>query len=574
MKFAAVLAAAASLAAVSSALAADPAPPPSGLQWLKAKDGRIVDETGAPVILRGMGLGGWMLQEGYMLRLSKLGQEHVIRGRIAALVGPEREAAIHTAWLDNHTTKADIDYMAAAGFNSVRLPMHYALLTLPADQEPAPGADTWKDDGFRRIDELLAWTKAAGMHLILDLHAAPGGQGNDLAISDRDPEKPSLWESPENQRKTIALWRKLAERYKDEPAVAAYDVLNEPNWDFDGPATKNGCADEKQDLLWDLQRRITAAIREVDQRHLVIIEGNCWGNNYKGMGKPWDGNMALSFHKYWNRNDQASVEPILKLREETGLPVWLGESGENSNVWFADAIRLVEGHGIGWAFWPLKKIGFNQPLEITVGPDYDAVAAALTGEAKTPVPADKAYAVLMKLASHDVRFENNTSHPDVLDAMLRQPHDGSVRPFRPHRITARGGAIAAVDYDLGPIGKAYWDRDAANYHVATGGERTLWNNGRTARNDGVDIAPDGKGVTDFTAGEWLRYTVTADRAGVYAVTIAGQGPMTVSANGGAAVRSGGTAALQGGTNSLILRSEGAAVVTSITLKPTTPKPLP
>ena len=566
MKFAAVLAAAASLLAVSSAVAAGSAPPP-GPQWLKAKDGRIVDETGAPVILRGMGLGGWMLQEGYMLRLSKLGQEHVIRGRIAALVGPEREAAIHAAWLDNHTTKADIDYMAAAGFNSVRLPMHYALLTLPADQEPVPGVDTWKEEGFRRIDDLLAWTKAAGMHLILDLHAAPGGQGNDLAISDRDPAKPSLWEAPENQRKTIALWKKLADRYKDEPAIAAYDVLNEPNWDFDMPATKNGCGDEKQALLWDFQRRVTAAIREVDQRHLVIIEGNCWGNNYKGMGKPWDGNMALSFHKYWNRNDEAALEPFLKLREQTGLPVWLGESGENSNVWFADAIRLVESHGIGWAFWPLKKIGFNQPLQVEVGPDYDAVAATLTGEAKTPVSADKAYAVLMKLASRDVRLTNNTPHPDVIDAMLRQPHDDSARPFKPYRITAKGGSISAVDYDLGPIGRAYWDQDAANYHVATGGERTLWNNGRAYRNDGVDIAPDGKRITDFTAGEWLRYTVNAERAGTYAVKIVGQGPMTVSANGGAGVTSGGTVRLLAGTNVLVLRSDGAAEATSLTLNP-------
>ena len=63
--------------------------------WLKAQNARIVDETGQPVLLRGMGLGGWMLQEGYMLRLSKLGQQHVIQGKIAALVGPERQQAIH-----------------------------------------------------------------------------------------------------------------------------------------------------------------------------------------------------------------------------------------------------------------------------------------------------------------------------------------------------------------------------------------------------------------------------------------------------------------------------------------------
>ncbi|MBO9546923.1 cellulase family glycosylhydrolase [Caulobacter sp.] len=537
--------------------------------WLKAKDARIVDETGQQVILRGMGLGGWMLQEGYMLRLSKLGQQHVIQGKIADLVGPARQQAIHKAWLDNHTTKADIDAMAAWGFNSVRLPMHYDLLTLPVDQEPKAGVDTWHEDGFKRIDDLLAWSKANGIYLILDLHAAPSGQGNDLPIADRDPAKPSLWDSPEARRKTIELWKKLAARYKDEPMIGAYDLLNEPNWDFDGSGNKNGCKDEKQDKLWSFYQEATAAIRAIDPRHMIIIEGNCWGNNYKGMPKPWDANMALSFHKYWNVNDDASIEQHLKLREQTGLPLWLGESGENSNVWFADAIRLVEKHEIGWAFWPLKKIGFNQPLEIKVDPAYDDVVATLTGEAKTPVSADKAYSVLMKVASHDVRFENNEAHPDVIDAMFRQPHDATTRPFRKHVVGAKGATIPAWQYDLGVIGAAYADADAANYHVSTGGQRTPWNKGRAGRNDGVDLERSADGalkVTDFTAGEWLRYTVSAT-AGRYAVSLVGEGPMEVAVNGGAAVKSGAIVSLMAGTNTLVVESTGAATVSAIKLTP-------
>jgi endoglucanase len=418
----ALFAAAASLVLLSAA-------PALADGYLHAKDKRIVDETGRPVILRGMGLGGWMLQEGYMLKLGELGkgQEHVIRAETAKLVGPEREAKIHQAWLDNHTTKADIDAMAAMGFNSVRLPMHYGLLTLAADQEPVPGQDTWKEDGFKRIDDLLAWTKANGMYLILDLHAAPGGQGNDLPIADRDPGKPSLWQSPENRRKVVALWRKLAARYKDEPAVGAYDLLNEPNWDFDGQygpggGGDHGCKDEKQAALWDFYKELTAAVREIDKRHMIVLEGNCWGNNYKGMPSAWDDNLALSFHKYWNLNDEASIAGVLKLREDTGLPLWLGESGENSNAWFRDAIALVEKHEIGWAFWPLKKIGFNQPLEVTPNRGYAKLVDYWTKKGPKPT-ADEAYAALMTLASKDVRFENNIQHPDVVDAMIRQPHD-------------------------------------------------------------------------------------------------------------------------------------------------------
>ena len=44
--------------------------------------------------------------------------------------------------------------------------------------------------------------------------------------------KPSLWESDDNKAKTVALWRKLAERYADEQWMGGYDLINEPNWNF------------------------------------------------------------------------------------------------------------------------------------------------------------------------------------------------------------------------------------------------------------------------------------------------------------------------------------------------------
>ncbi|WP_260583568.1 glycoside hydrolase family 5 protein [Sphingopyxis sp. PET50] len=251
--------------------------------FLKVQGTRIVDDSGQPVILRGMGLGGWMLQEGYMLKLGEVGQQHRIRARLAELVGEERTAEFYRTWLDNHTTEADIAQMAAWGFNSVRLPIHFDQLTLPADKEPMPGRDTWHEEGFQRIDRLLEWCRKHRLYLILDLHAAPGGQGNDLAISDRDPAKPSLWESAENQRKTVALWTRLAARYKDEPWIGGYDLINEPNWSFATPGKGNGCNETENTAVWDLQRRITDAIRSVDTHHIVIVEGNCWGNNYKGL---------------------------------------------------------------------------------------------------------------------------------------------------------------------------------------------------------------------------------------------------------------------------------------------------
>src|SRR3546814_20042385 len=104
--------------------------------------------------------------------------------------------------------------MGRWGFNSIRLPMHYNLLL---DETAPAGMDRWKEDGFARIDALIDWARANQIYVILDLHAAPGGQGTDLPIADRDPDAPSLWDSAANQSRTGALWRKLAAPHADAP---------------------------------------------------------------------------------------------------------------------------------------------------------------------------------------------------------------------------------------------------------------------------------------------------------------------------------------------------------------------
>ena len=124
--------------------------------FLHAKDKRIVDGQGRELTLRGMGLGGWMLQEGYMLGISKEGTQHSIKSRIAGLVGKEDCARFYQLWLQNDFTRADVDLLAKTGFNSVRLPMHYNFFTLPIEEEPVKGQDTWLTTGFALVDNLLS----------------------------------------------------------------------------------------------------------------------------------------------------------------------------------------------------------------------------------------------------------------------------------------------------------------------------------------------------------------------------------------------------------------------------------
>jgi len=506
-------------------LAQKAAPSVSGGGWLKAKGKIIVDGSDRPYVLRGMGLGGWMLQESYMFHLGGIGPQYRIRQKIADLVGNEKTAAFYDSWLGGHTTKTDIDSLASWGFNSIRLPMHYNLYTLPVDEEPVAGHNTWLKKGFEMTDSLLSWCKANNMYLILDLHAAPGGQGNDLNISDRDPSKPSLWQSEANQQKTIALWRRLAQRYANEPFIGGYDIINEPNWGFDDPKDTRGTREKSNKPLRALMMQITSAIREADQRHIIIIEGNGFGNNYNGVFPLWDNNLVLSFHKYGNFNTQASIQNFLNWQDQYNVPLWLGESGENSNTWFTEAIQLVESHNIGWCWWQLKKMGVNNPLEIKMTPSFQVLINYWLKNGPKP-SADEAQAALDELLSN-IQIRNNIYHKDVTDAMFRQVGSTWTIPFKEHVIRS-GAVIRAVDYDLGREGYAYKDNDTARYQYAIPSAPSAGNRGWSYRNDGVDIQPlEGRDaaargssaydVFSIEDGEWLQYTVSVEKAGSYKI---------------------------------------------------------
>jgi endoglucanase len=479
-------------------------------QGLRAKGKILVNENGNEIILKGIGLGGWMLQEPYMLQLSGVAMNQLeIKNKIKELAGDENTEKFYAAWLNNHCTKADIDSLAAWGFNSVRLPLHFNLFTLPINRETVKGENTWLSKGFQLTDSLLNWCSANKMYLILDLHAAPGGQGNDNAISDRDTLYPSLWQSELNQQKTIALWQKLARRYANEKWIGGYDIINEPNWGFGNTEDRNGCAEQVNSPLIDLLKKVTTAIREIDKKHLIIVEGNCWGNNYNGVLPLFDDNMAISFHKYWNYTDQNSIQKFLDYRENYNIPIWMGESGENSNSWFTDAIQLLEKNKIGWAWWPLKKMGINNPLQIKSNKGYDKIISYWKGTGERPTK-EEATEALMQLAD-DTRITNNIVKRDVVDAINRQVTSGAVAPFK-NNILPGNSIVFATDFDLGKLNKAYYDNDSGNYWVSTN-HRTDWNKGWMYRNDGVDIKScndsitNGYNVSWIEDGEWLNFSV-------------------------------------------------------------------
>lgn len=483
-----------------------------GQNRLSTSGQAIVNVDQDTVILRGMGLGGWMLQEGYMLQTSGFANpQWEIRELIAETIGEEATDDFYDAWLQNHVQKSDIDSMKSWGFNSVRLPLHYNLFTLPIEEEPVQGENTWLEIGFELTDSLVSWCKQNELYVVLDLHAAPGGQGYDAAISDYDSSKPSLWQSEENRDKMVALWQRLAEIYVDEDWIAGYDLLNEPNWDLPGNTA-----------MRELYEEVTDSIRTVDPDHIIFIEGNWWANDFTGLTPPWDENLVYSPHKYWSTNTAETMQWVTSMRNEHNVPLYLGESGENSNVWFRDAIRLLEDLGIGWAWWPLKKVdNISAILSIPKSDDYQALLNYWSGNGPAPT-VEAATATMMELAE-SLKTENCEFKIDVVDAMFRQVYSDEIRPFK--EVQSIPGVVFATDFDLGVVGAAYSDTKTANYHVSTG-NYTEWNTGWSYRNDGVDVQPssddvnsNGYNVGWLATDEWMKYSVDVEMSGLYDVEL-------------------------------------------------------
>jgi endoglucanase len=483
-------------------------------QWLKADGKNIVNSNGEEVLLRGIGPGGWQVMEGYMMNTSGVaGSQHEIKEKLIDLMGTENTETFFNKWRENHFTKRDVDSMAAWGYNSIRIPMHYNLFTLPIEEEPVSGQNTWIETGFELIDNVLEWSAPHDIYVILDMHAAPGGQGTGSEINDYDPAKPSLWESQENRNKLVALWTRIAQRYKDNAWIGGYDLINETHWDL---GNNNA-------LLREIFEDITAGIRGVGDEHILYIEGNSYANDHRGLTPPWDDNLVYSFHKYWNFNNTNDVDWILPLREQHNVPLWMGESGENSNTWFTDAISLFENNNIGWAWWTMRKIGdIDSPYAVDINPGYQKILDYWKGQGSKPT-SQETFDGMMQLCEN-LLVDNSRYRKDVPDACIRQVQTDETKPYHgtPFAIP---GLVYMADFDLGKNKFAYYDTNVADYNLSTG-EFQAWNSGWSYRNDGVDIEKNtdntnsnGFHVGFVNNGEWMKYTVNINETAAYKANI-------------------------------------------------------
>lgn len=461
----------------------------------------ILDSQGTPVVIKGIGLGGWLMPEGYMLHISAPdgGSPRTIRAQIEDLIGPADTDRFFELYRAHYVAEKDIAQIAAWGFDHIRLPFHYNLFF-------DPDTETFKEDGFTLLDTFLEWCRTHGLYVILDMHAAPGAQ-SEHNIADSDGEA-RLWTEPvPYQDQTVTIWTEIARRYANETQIIGYDLINEP-------VTPDGITGFDLRALYE---RIAASIRTVDTNHILFIEGNFFATHFPELIPPFDDNMVYTFHKYWNGTGLNSIQYLVDIRSDTNTPLWLGETGENSNTWFYNVTRLMEEHRIGTNWWTHKKIETTtSPLSSPFAPGYEDVIAYWRGQGPRPSAAAARDALFAMARGLDL--DSAVVRPGVLAAWFNADFSTQRIPFKDHRIP---GVIHAVDYDLGNHGTTYSDSDI----MATSGSPGGGNTGGQYRNDGVDIErstdPQGFG---YNVGwterlEWLSYTVQVETSGIYDIDV-------------------------------------------------------
>lgn len=380
----------------------------AALTFLHTQGQDIVNEQGEKILLRGVGLGNWMLPEGYMWKFGRDGDRpRKIENLVTDLVGPDRAKQFWTEFRRHYIAEADIQRIAECGYNSVRPALNSRLFLSES------GTITGQEEGFLLLDNLVAWSKAHGIYVIIDLHGAPGGQTGQN-IDDSANDQPELFMEPKYQDQLVALWQVLARRYQNEPSVAGYDLLNEPL------PERTGAAKKYKAQLEPLYQRVTKAIREIDAKHMIILEGVDWANDWSVFSKPFDKNLVYQFHYYcWDNPPVVkSIQTYLDYRRRFNAPVWVGETGEKDSTIYWATTEYFEANNIGWSFWPWKKMDTrNTPCSIELPAQWEAVAAySRGGDKPSPEIARRALDELLV----NIRVENCVFFPDVVNAMLRR----------------------------------------------------------------------------------------------------------------------------------------------------------
>jgi aryl-phospho-beta-D-glucosidase BglC (GH1 family) len=340
------------------------------MDFLKAngRDLRNNSGQGDAVVLRGTNVGGYLLQEFWMTptaQSSRVYAESDVYTVLEERFGEETMHELIDLYQSAYFIEKDFDNCAALGMNCLRLPFWWRNLT---DKD----GNFYKDGkGFDRLDWFIEEAGKRGMYVILDMHGAPGSQsGSDHSGVDGKDKKEEASrfffgdEAAANQEIFYRIWEAIAARYKDNPAVAGYDLINEPFCTYRYNSSLG--ADGLHKLLWPIYDNAYKRIRAIDPDHIIIMEAT-W--DPVDLPKPKDygwTNIMYEYHNYAqgtinNLNDSDAV--VNHMRKKLHLivnvpydvPFLMGEFTfyGNTETW-EKGLELFDRYGVSWTSWTYK----------------------------------------------------------------------------------------------------------------------------------------------------------------------------------------------------------------------------
>jgi aryl-phospho-beta-D-glucosidase BglC (GH1 family) len=350
------------------------------MDMLQIRNGKIADGSGKPVQLRGACVGGWMNMENFINGYP--GSENGVRAVVAETLGKSMAEVFFDRMLDNMLGEDDIKFLKECGSTVVRLPLNYRHFE--DDAKPF----VYREAAFARLNKVLGWCEKYGLYANLDLHAVQGWQNTDWHC-DNDSAVSCFWEHPHFIDRYVSLWEEMARRYKGNAAVAGYDVMNEPL--CNAPRGRFTSAQRYRPdwgKINSVFHRVVDAIRRIDPRHIIFLEGDYFAQRFEGLEAPFADNLAYSSHNYtpsgfgpgaypgiingemWGREKQLGVfleQEGTKFAQKHNVPLWAGEFGsvyngapeekEDRLRALDDQIGIFEAYGTHWTTWTYKDVG-------------------------------------------------------------------------------------------------------------------------------------------------------------------------------------------------------------------------
>ncbi len=337
--------------AVASLAAQDEPMIVAELPFLHTEGERIVNEAGETVVLRGTNFGGWGIMEDWFCPYTSPAGEEIMFQKLVERFGLEKTHALMQQYRANWITEVDYKNVAELGMNVIRLPIWYR--NFQSDDNGTWYRDANGDIDWHELDEVVAMCRKYGLYLIIDLHGLPGYQ-NDYDHCGKSKSM-SLFDSTEQGARYRAVvkdfWVTLATRYKDEPNIAMYDLMNEPL------GTNITIDKSYQQTFFDFTDELYRAIRAVDSRHIITMEAIWSPDAIPGPDVYGWENIVYQEHLY----DVTNVTILHKANEirdaKYNAPFLIGEFYPRGLTSFSYLFSIFNNRGLSWTTWTYKGAG-------------------------------------------------------------------------------------------------------------------------------------------------------------------------------------------------------------------------